>query len=326
MKARLAKQAASIQYAWKREMAIRSRTCQRNVLALGLRSTRSALLTFVALVAMAGQASAIFIDFEDLTLPPPSPPSAVPPNISSFENGANLSGGFTSGGATFNNTYTDFGGGFTFWSGWSYSNVTNTSVAGFENQYASYAAGSGGGAGGSANYGVAFWDQYGFDPPPRITLAAPSVVQSAQITNTTYSALAMLNGDAFSRAFTTDDYFLLTINGYNSGNVLTGSLPFYLADYRTSSAGAPYVIGDWTTVDLSSLGEVSSLEFTLASTDTGAFGINTPTYFARDNLNIGAASVPEPGTVAMLLVGLGIAGFPAVRSAVGRAKLRFINR
>ena len=62
----------------------------------------------------------------------------------------------------------------------------------------------------------------------------------------------------------------------------------------------PYVISQWTTVDLSPLGNAASLQFTLASSDTGAFGINTPTYFALDNLAL--TPVPEPGT--LVLIGL----------------------
>ena len=76
-----------------------------------------------SLVGFVDVASAGVVDLEDLPLAPES-----------FYNGADEAGGFTSGGAFFNNTFTDFGGGFTGWSGWSYSNITDNTTPGFANQ------------------------------------------------------------------------------------------------------------------------------------------------------------------------------------------------
>ncbi|MGL4419862.1 MAG: hypothetical protein ACRCZF_04275, partial [Gemmataceae bacterium] len=58
--------------------------------------------------------------FDDRSLPGPN----------SFQNGAGLNpaGAFQSGSATFNNDYNPM---FQSWSGWSYSNVTNITTAGF---------------------------------------------------------------------------------------------------------------------------------------------------------------------------------------------------
>ena len=86
--------------------------------------------------------ASVVIDFEELSLP-----------AESFYNGSDGAGVFTSGGAFFNNTYTDFGGGFYAWTGWSYSNMTDVTTPGFDNQYSAI---TGGGAEGSSNYAVAF--------------------------------------------------------------------------------------------------------------------------------------------------------------------------
>ena len=52
-------------------------------------------------------------------------------------------------------------------------------------------------------------------------------------------------------------------------------------------------------------GSVSSLQFALASSDTGSFGINTPAYFALDSLTVTAVTaVPEPEQAVLLLAGL----------------------
>jgi hypothetical protein len=53
------------------------------------------------------------------------------------------------------------------------------------------------------------------------------------------------------------------------------------------------VLDQWLYADLSGLGTVNGLSFSSASSDTGPFGINTPTYFAMDNLT----TVPLPGTL-----------------------------
>jgi hypothetical protein len=44
---------------------------------------------------------------------------------------------------------------------------------------------------------------------------------------------------------------------------------------------------------------VKSLEFSLNSSDAGVFGMNTPAYFALDDLNC----VPEPATMILLALG-----------------------
>jgi MYXO-CTERM domain-containing protein len=55
-------------------------------------------------------------------------------------------------------------------------------------------------------------------------------------------------------------------------------------------------------VSLASLGAVQSLRFSLASSDTGEYGINTPAYFAMDNLSVTA--VPEPSACLLALAGV----------------------
>ncbi|HEB89007.1 MAG TPA: DUF4465 domain-containing protein, partial [Deltaproteobacteria bacterium] len=59
-------------------------------------------------------------------------------------------------------------------------------------------------------------------------------------------------------------------------------------------------LDQWVFQDLSSLGLVKELGFSFESSDVGSFGINTPQYFAIDNLT----TIPEPGTA--LLFGLGL--------------------
>lgn len=246
------------------------------------------------------------IGFEDINVP--TPPGYI--------NGSTGPGGntqFASGGATFNNYYNPT---FGNWAGWSVSNVTDVTTQGFGNQYAAYNLPAGGGDN-SPNYAVGYVDS--FDAvTPTITLPAGTKPQSARITNTTYAALIMLDGDpsGFARQFDVahQDYFLLSIQGFDALGMLTGTVNFYLADYQVPSVVAqPYVISQWTTVDLTPLGDATTLMFTEASTDSGAFGINTPTYFALDNLAL--TPVPEPGTLVLVAMsGIGL----VVRRCRGR--------
>jgi Domain of unknown function (DUF4465)/PEP-CTERM motif len=264
---------------------------------------------FILLVSpfiVAPAASAQTIGFEDV--PVPTPPGYV--------NGSAGPGGttqFTSGGATFNNFYNPT---FGNWAGWAVSRVTDVTTQGFGNQYAAYNVPSGAGDA-SPTYAVGYMDVFN-NVNPTIQLPAGTRPQAIRVTNATYPALIMLNGDpgGFARQFDVahQDTLKLTIQGRDALGGLTGAVDFFLADYRVPSVVAqPYLISQWTTVNLAPLGDAVSLTFTLDSTDVGSFGINTPTYFALDNLTV--TPVPEPGT----LVLAGLAAIGLVRR--GRCRL-----
>ncbi|MFM7184787.1 MAG: DUF4465 domain-containing protein, partial [Planctomycetota bacterium] len=51
-------------------------------------------------------------------------------------------------------------------------------------------------------------------------------------------------------------------------------------------------LATWDWFDLSSLGTVDRIEFSFDGSDKGIFGLNTPAYFAMDDLTV--AAVPEP--------------------------------
>lgn len=107
--------------------------------------------------------------------------------------------------------------------------------------------------------------------------------QSVLINNTTYGYYAMLNGTQYSKKFATGDSFKLNIYGVKANGTKTGPVTVNLADY---SGGKSTLLKDWTYVMLDALGEVKGLYFQMESTDTGQWGINTPTYFALDRLTI----------------------------------------
>jgi Domain of unknown function (DUF4465) len=255
----------------------------------------------VSSLAIVGPTAAATATFDDLALPPSS----------HYFPAADTT--INSGGASFKHDYSDFGVPDCCWTGWTYSNETDVTTAGYTNQFSAYA---GSGAQGSANYGVAYLGE------PDIGFDAPVAAQGAYITNTTYAALSMLNGDAFSKKFggasgNDADFLKLTITGYDANALTTGSVDFYLADYRFADNSQDYLIKGWTYVDLSSLGTVSSLRFSLASSDASSFGINTPAYFALDSLSVTA--VPEPGSSALFSLGALMLAL-AARRGVHRAR------
>lgn len=263
------------------------------------RATRTAQFTLILAAALAWSIPSFgtTVDFESFALDP-----------GGFYNGSDLAGPFTIDGATFYNDFTDFGGGCC-WNGWSVSNHTDTTTPGFTNEFSAF---TGGGFGGSSQYGVMFSDS------ADITLATPETVSGAYFTNTTFAALSMLNGDAFAKQFggasgTDPDWFNITIEGVLN-SVVTGSEVFYLADYRFADSIDDYIIDQWTWIDLSGLGVVDELRFTFGSSDLGSFGINTPTYAAMDML----VAVPEPNTGLLCAMGLAILGSMSRRSRARR--------
>lgn len=251
-------------------------------------SKRVMSLICLAVLVVAGVANAAIVaDFDDLTLAPES-----------YWNGSDGSGGFTSGNAWFNNNYDSVYGS---WDGWAYSNTTDTTTPGWSNQYSAI---TGGGQGGSNNYGVSYVNSFAATLPTMLLTDTTQgySLADAYFTNTTYAALSMLNGDDFAKKFGGDsgndpDWFLLTITGYDADSVATGQVPFYLADYRFSDNSEDYIIDEWAWVDLSSLGSIVRLEFGLNSSDVGDWGMNTPAYFAMDTV------IPEPATLALLGLG-----------------------
>jgi hypothetical protein len=214
----------------------------------------------------------------------------------SFWNGADGSGGFQSGGVAFNNDYNaDWGS----WFGWAYSNTTDTTTAGYGNQYSAY---PGGGGLGSATYAVAYAAQGGLVPTVELTASTSELAfRSVMVANATYTALSMLHGDAFSKQFGGDDgsdpdWLMLTIEGLDAGGNSVGTVDFYLADYRSPEHSQDYIVDTWTPVDVSELAGATKLAFSLSSSDMGAWGMNTPAYFAMDNVVLSGAAVAT-GTV-----------------------------
>lgn len=254
-------------------------------------------ITSISLPALAlwGTATTLsaqtLVDFSDVALT--SPPTESYATGGVYYNGSDLAGGFTSGGVSFT---TDYNTTYGSWSGWAYSNTTDVTTAGWGNQYSAF-AGSGDA---DAVYAIGYvgWNGLNLDLPSAATDL------SVSITNVSYAGLSMRDGDDFAKQFggadgSDPDTFILTISGENGSGATTGSVDVYLADFTAAEAANDYILDTWRNVDLAALGsDVTRLVFGMSSTDVGDYGMNTPSYFALDNLSFTA--VPEPQATPVL--------------------------
>lgn len=105
----------------------------------------------------------------------------------------------------------------------------------------------------------------------------------------TYTFYTILYGDGFARAFTEGDDLKLIIHGVDGDEnekTVEVSLASFSNGFLTASTG-------WTYVDLTPLGVVDELYFTMTSTDSGQYGMNTPAYFCLDKLSVKEAAASD---------------------------------
>jgi len=192
-----------------------------------------------------------------------------------YWNGSDESGSKTFGTVTFYNYFEENEWG-EYWEGFAFSNVTDIETEGYENEFSAYIA-----EGGSLQnvYSVA----YANGTSAKLNFMDEALPISVNVTNSTLVYYTLLNGNQFSTAFDEGDWFLLTITGYDNNDEEVNSVDFYLADFRE---GQSIIVDEWTSVDLTSLNGSSSIVFSLSSSDTGEWGMNTPAYFCLDNFTI----------------------------------------
>ena len=208
-------------------------------------------------------------DFEDVALGP-----------NGFWQGEEGANELFSGGWLFSNTYSSY-----FWGGFTASNHTDLTQTGLNAQYTSAA---GEGYDGSAQYGVA----YAMGAQTDVYAADGSVqtVTGCYVTNNLWAYQNMLYGDATATPFggtsgNDPDWFKLTATGKNAAGQTVGTAEFYLADYRFTNNDEDYVLNTWEWFDLSPLGEVATISFSLSSSKNDNWGMITPAYFFIDNFN-----------------------------------------
>ncbi len=200
------------------------------------------------------------VNFEDITL-----------DASGLEQNDSISGSIASGDLNVTCTWSSSEWG-TYGSGFSVSNHTNDTTAGFTNPYSCIAAS---GANSSENYAT-------FNSSSdSIKFNSLVDLESVMLCNNTYAYLSMKDGDDYANEFATDDYFKLTLELYGVNGTKIGTEDFYLADFRD---GKTDIVNEWTKLDLNTYKSVSYIKFSFESTDNGDWGMNTPAYFCIDNI------------------------------------------
>lgn len=214
------------------------------------------------------QATAKVATFENITVG--SENGHFIPKVDEDEN----LGNFTSGIFRFNTHYFPD---YLFWSGYAVSNSTATNYTVLDDQYNNV---SGGGFK-SDNYLVCYPQGESIDV---LGSDEGEVVSGFYVNNTAWVKKAIEEGDGMTPgAFTMGDWFTLTITGHKADKSTVNTV-VYLADYTSENTANHHYINDWTWVDLSGLGAVTSLTFTMDSSHKNAYGVTTPTYFCMDNL------------------------------------------
>lgn len=218
------------------------------------------------------------IDFESVTLTPES-----------SDNGSSGAGDFLLGTdqIRFSNSYdATFGS----WSGYAISNFTDVTTPGWANQYSSF---TGSGYDGSSNYAVGYSvgqvtceNQYQF-------------IESFKITNATYAALSMRDGDGYGKQFGSpndgtgapdgtngEDFYRVWVVCEDFSGANKDSIEVLLADYRFADDMQDYIVDEWLDVDLQAISfQVNKIEFHLESSDNDpTWGIKTPAYYVIDNV------------------------------------------
>ena len=235
------------------------------------------VLTTALLLGASTQAQQL-IDFESVTLTPES-----------ADNGSAGNGDFLLGTdqVRFSNNYDATWGS---WSGYAISNYTDVTTAGWGNQYSVY---TGIGFDNSSNYAVGYGtgqisceNQYQY-------------IVSFKMTNTTYAALSMRDGDGYGKQFGSpnnadgvadgtngEDFYRAWVICEDFAQTQKDSVEVLLADYRFADNTQDYIVDQWLDINVQNLGfEVNKIEIRVESTDNDpVYGIKTPSYYAIDNV------------------------------------------
>ncbi len=144
-------------------------------------------------------------------------------------------------------------------------------------------------------YLVAFYSPYMSARPVDVVFNDGKLYdpQSVYINLNSYTFYSILLGDGYARAFTNNDALTLTIHGV-AADETEKTVAVSLA---SCSTGNLTTARGWKYVDLSTRGTVNELYFTIDTTDTGAYGANTPLYFCLDKLCVTPAQGSEAALV-----------------------------
>lgn len=189
--------------------------------------------------------------------------------------------------------YHRIGGGF--W-GSNYNDMTTSGVLNHSSAYYSDPVTGQGGYGGSEYFAVCYESTSGGMSLTHARIAfadesAEKVFDHLWVNNSTFAVLDMENGSSLMEgpfSYARKSWCKLIVTGVKADGTESGSVEFYLADFRTSDA--PGIVKEWKKVNLLPLGKIHTLRFSMESSDTDEFlgtpALNNPAYFCIDNVTV----------------------------------------
>ncbi len=194
------------------------------------------------------------------------------------------------------NVINDYTPAWSSWMGFAISNIQNNTSGDYSNQYASITNGGDN----SNQYAIMYSNG-------SIVLHNPSYLRSMRVTNTTYGALTMQNGDPFAKQFGSPlnaagiedgtngaDFFRLLLTfELMDGTQLSTIKEIYLADFRFEDDTQDYILTNWLTVEFPEIENevIKAIHCSFESSDMGEWGMNNPAYFALDNVLLETANL-----------------------------------
>ena len=183
-----------------------------------------------------------------------------------------------------------------YWEGFTASNRTDVTQTGLNAQYTAV---TGCGYDGSSQYAVSYAMTFSIEAEVYAADGQSHTVTGCYVTNNLWTYEDMVQGGYGETPYggtsgNDPDWFKVTATGKNASGQTVGTLDFYLADFRFSNNDEDYVLDTWEWFDLSPLGDVASISFSLSSSRGSGYNMLTPAYFCMDNFNGGAVAPDLP--------------------------------
>ena len=184
------------------------------------------------------------------------------------------SGGFSGGGIAISNY------GNTSFEEADYTRQLEVYVPSIDEEF--YAAREYCGNNGSDNFAIVY-DAGAWASNPAALVMSDGVarrIESAYVNITNYTLNVLVNGNDYAAKMAENGFYKITATGF-CGETTTGSVDCLLAKNRT-------IPGAWVRWDLNSLGFVDKVVFTVSASPEqyGDWGLNTPAYFAIDDISV----------------------------------------
>lgn len=184
--------------------------------------------------------------------------------------------------------------GYNFWYGFALASCTDTAYETMADQFRCVAGGGLAGKGTPYIIAYAMEGMSAYSPCEVYFTQDNEAWQAEEVyfCNESWALHNVTVGGA-GHTFAAGDSLVIIIEGLDaSGEAIEGKqVTFFLADYRSANEADWTLNKGWEKCDLTALGEVYGLRFTIKTSDVGDWGSNTALYFALDGLKISRPEV-----------------------------------